>query len=113
MRRGEIWVANLNPNKGGEIGKVRPVLVLQDDGMTEKGLRTILVAPLTSQLRREYEPVRVPLTARGRLLRDCHVMLEHLRAIDRARFGDGPLAALTPEEMAAVEKSLRGILGMW
>lgn len=31
MRRGEIWTANLNPNKGGEIGKVRPVMILQDD----------------------------------------------------------------------------------
>jgi len=31
IRRGEIWVANLNPNKGGEIGKVRPVVVLQED----------------------------------------------------------------------------------
>jgi mRNA interferase MazF len=40
-------------------------------------------------------------------------MLEHLRALDRTRFGEGPLATLTAEEMAAVEKSLRGVLGMW
>ena len=31
MRRGEIWLGNLNPNRGNEIGKIRPVLILQAD----------------------------------------------------------------------------------
>ena len=26
MRRGEVWVARLNPNQGAEVGKVRPVV---------------------------------------------------------------------------------------
>jgi mRNA interferase MazF len=26
MQRGEIWIANLNPNKGSEIGKARPIV---------------------------------------------------------------------------------------
>lgn len=113
MRRGEIWVANLNPNKGGEIGKVRPVLILQADFLTGQGLRTILTAPLTTRMRPEFEPLRVRLEARDRLRQDCHVMLEHLRALDRSRFGEGPLTVLTPDEMAAVEKSLLGILGLY
>ncbi|WP_199195227.1 type II toxin-antitoxin system PemK/MazF family toxin [Thiomonas sp. X19] len=46
IRRGEVWTANLNPNKGGEIGKVRPVLVLQDTALTQAGLATIIAAPL-------------------------------------------------------------------
>ena len=29
MRRGEVWVARLNPNQGAEVGKVRPVVVIQ------------------------------------------------------------------------------------
>ena len=113
MKRGEIWVANLNPNKGGEIGKIRPVLILQADAVTQQGLRTILTAPLTTQMRAEFEPLRVPIRARDRLSRDCHIMLEHLRALDRARFGDGPLAELSAEEMAAVERALLGVLGMY
>jgi mRNA interferase MazF len=111
MKRGEIWTANLNPNRGGEIGKIRPVLILQADAITGQGLRTILVAPLTTQMRQEFEPLRVAIRARDRLLQDCHVMLEHLNALDRTRFGDGPLATLTAEEMATVEKSLRGFWG--
>jgi mRNA interferase MazF len=112
MRRGEIWTANLNPNKGSEIGKVRPVLILQDDGMIASGLATILVTPLTSQFRPIFAPLRVKITARNRLTQDCFVMIEHIRALDRSRFGEGPLATLTAEEMATVEKSLRGVMGM-
>lgn len=113
MRRGEVWVANLNPNKGGEIGKIRPVLILQDNHLTAQGLTTVLAAPLTTQLRREFEPIRVLIKTRDRLLADSHVMPEHTRAIDRKRIGEGPLTTLTKEEMAAVERSLLAVLGMY
>jgi len=56
MRRGEIWVANLNPDRGGEIGKARPVLILQEDSVTGTGLRTVLTAPLTTQFRPTFAP---------------------------------------------------------
>ncbi len=38
MRRGEVWVARLNLNQGAEVGKVRPVVVIQADALTEAGL---------------------------------------------------------------------------
>lgn len=112
MRRGEVWVANLNPNKGYEIGKIRPVLVLQAEWLTGLAIPTVLVAPLTTQLRREFEPLRVLVKARSRLLRDSQVMVEHLRALDRARIGEGPLATLSAPEMEQIERSLKAVLGM-
>ncbi len=63
MRRGEVWVARLNPNQGAEVGKVRPVVVIQADALTEAGLATLLVVPLTSQRRRGAEALRVPIPA--------------------------------------------------
>jgi len=112
IKRGEIWVANLNPNRGGEIGKARPVVILQEDRIISTGLRTVLVAPLTTQFRPEFAPLRVYINARSRLLRDCYVMVEHVTTLDRARFGEGPLTMLTVEEMAAVEKSLKAVMGL-
>jgi mRNA interferase MazF len=112
MRRGEIWTANLNPNKGAEVGKVRPVVVIQDDRLIQTGLPTILVLPITTQFRPTFAPMRVKLTPRDRLVKACYVMVEHARAADRDRFGEGPLTFLTAEEMAAVEKSLRAVMGM-
>lgn len=112
MQRGEIWVANLNPNKAGEAGKIRPVVIFQENRLIAAGLPTVIVAPLTSQLRQGLEPLRVAVRARDRLLQDCHVMVEQIRAIDRRRIGDGPLTKLSAEEITELERSARGVLGM-
>lgn len=112
MRRGEVWVANLNPNRGGEPGKIRPVVIFQEDRLIAAGLPTVIVVPLTSQLRSGLAPLRVAVRARDRLAQDCHVMVEQIRAIDRNRIGEGPLTKLTTDEMTEVEKSARGVLGM-
>ncbi len=75
-----------------EVGKVRPVGVIQADLLTAAGLATWLVVPLTSQRRQGAEALRVPTRARDRL-------------------GDGPLTALSAVEMAALEKAQRGVMG--
>ena len=87
IRRGEVWVARLNPNQGAEVGKVRPVVVMQADLLTQADLPTVLVVPLTTQMRRGAELLRVWIRARDRLLRDCYAMAEQPRALDRARLG--------------------------
>jgi mRNA interferase MazF len=56
--------------------------------------------------------LRIKVSARDRLTRDCFVIIEHIRALDRSRFSPVPLATLTAEEMAAVEKSLLAVMGM-
>ncbi len=112
MRRGEIWVANLNPNRGQEVGKIRPVVVIQDDLLLETALPTVLVLPLTTQVRPEGEPLRVTIRAREKLRQDCQVMVEQVRTLDRQRIGEGPLTQLTDIEMAAVERALAGVLGL-
>lgn len=49
MRRGEVWVANLNPTRGQQVGKVRPVLILQNDALHAGISPTVICLPLTSQ----------------------------------------------------------------
>jgi mRNA interferase MazF len=112
MRRGEIWIGNLNPNRGSEVGKIRPVLVLQADFLTEQGEPTVIVLPLTTQVRKSREPLHVTIPARDRLEQDCQVMPEQPRTLDRNRLAEGPLTRLTPEEMSAVEKSFRAVTGL-
>lgn len=113
MKRGEIWVARLNPARGAEVGKVRPVLVIQADFLLEQGEPTVVVLPLTTQLRKSKEPLHVTVPARGGLREDSQVMPEHPRTIDRRRLTEGPLARLEPEELAAVERSLLAVLGFY
>jgi len=112
IRRGEVWVARLNPNQGAEVGKVRPVVVIQADLLTQADLPTVLVVPLTTQMRRGAELLRVLIRARDRLLRDCYAMAEQPRALDRARLGEGPLMTLRPEELLKLEQALLSVMGL-
>jgi mRNA interferase MazF len=112
MRRGEIWVGNLNPNRGNEVGKIRPVLILQADFLIEQGEPTLVVLPLTTQVRKSKEPLHVTIPARGRLRETCQVMCEQPRTLDRTRLGEGPLTTLSPDEMRAVEASFKAVTGL-
>jgi len=113
IRRGEIWVANLNPPRGQEIGKIRPVLVFQDDALTAIGTPMIIILPLTTQIYPAFKQWRVTITARHRLLKDCQVIVDQPRTLDRFRLGEGPLATLSAEEMISVERAFLGVCGMF
>src|SRR6185369_14129219 len=52
MKRGEIWWADLAEPRGSEPGDRRPVLIVQDDLLTASALSTVMVVPLTTNLRR-------------------------------------------------------------
>jgi mRNA interferase MazF len=113
MRRGEVWTANLNPSRGAEIGKIRPVLIVQADELIEAGTPMVIVLPLTTNVYPEFRLWRITVPARDRLREDCQVVVDQPRALDRTRLGEGPLTLLTPAELTAVERSLRVVLGMY
>lgn len=111
-QRGEVWVANLNPGRGREIAKIRPVLIIQDDALAASGIPMVVVLPLTTQVYPAFKHWRVTIPPRDRLLKPCQVIVDQPRALDIERLGEGPLTSLTAGEMAAVERSLRGVLGL-
>lgn len=113
IRRGEIWTANLNPPRGQEIGKIRPILVFQDDMLTAIGTPMVIILPLTTQVYPAFKQWRVTVTARHRLMKDCQVIVDQPRTLDRSRFGEGPLATLSEEEMISVERAFLGVCGMF
>jgi mRNA interferase MazF len=113
MRRGEIWLGNLNPNRGAEVGKVRPVLIVQADFLIAQGEPTIIVLPLTTQVRASKEPLHVTIPARDQLEETCQVMPEQPRTLDRKRLIEGPLTRLTEQELENVERSLMAVLGLF
>ncbi|QOC21489.1 type II toxin-antitoxin system PemK/MazF family toxin [Wenzhouxiangella sp. AB-CW3] len=112
MQRGEVWVASFRPWRGKEVGKVRPCVIMQADWLTSQNFDTVLALPLTSKLLPGADSLRVEIAPRERLKKTSWVMSEKLRALDRSRFGPGPLARLTEEELAAIEQQLRAVLGM-
>ena|SRR6185436_18099391 len=53
MKRGEIWVAALAPHQGKEVGKQRPVLVVQTDLLNQVNHPTVIILPISSKIQPE------------------------------------------------------------
>jgi mRNA interferase MazF len=79
VKRGEIWLAALDPTVGSEIQKTRPCLVVSPEEMNAH-LRTAIVAPMTTGSR--AAPFRVPVRFKGK---DGLVLPDQMRTIDSAR----------------------------
>ena len=88
------------------------MLIIQADELTTAGTPMVIVLPLTTRMYPDVKHWRITIPARDRLLKEYQVVVDQPRALDRSRFGDGPLTTLTTEEMAAVEQSLRAVMGM-
>lgn len=110
--RGEIWLADLDPQHGTEPGKTRPVLIVQAQALLDEGHPSTLVVPLTTGLIDGAEPLRVRVGATGRLQRDSDLLVDQLRAIDNRRVVGGPLGRLTTEEMTKVGSAIREVLDL-
>ncbi|MFO1205157.1 MAG: type II toxin-antitoxin system PemK/MazF family toxin [Burkholderiales bacterium] len=95
------------------MGKVRPVVIIQGNELLDAATPLVVVLPLTTRVYPAFRLWRVTLPARDRLKETCQIIVDQPRALDRARFGDGPLTTLTADELAAVEQSLRAVLGMY
>lgn len=79
MRRGEIWLVNLDPTVGSEIRKSRPCVIVSPPELNTH-LRTIIVAPMTSK--GFAAPFRVPITHAGT---KGLIVLDQIRAVDKVR----------------------------
>ena len=65
VSRGEIWLANLNPTKkNNEMGKVRPVLIYQNDELNHNNYPTTIIIPLTTKLIDNTEPIRMRIKSK-------------------------------------------------
>jgi len=112
LKKGEVWLANLNPTKGTEAGKIRPVLVLQDQALLDVVHPSTLVAPLTTRLIEDIYPLRVRLNAKDDLKKDSDVLIDQIRAIDNKRFVKGPLITLSIEQLVVVYDAVCEVMGM-
>jgi mRNA interferase MazF len=110
MKRGEIWLANLNPRHGTEPGKTRPVLIVQAQALLDAGHPSTLIVPLTTSIVADAEPLRIHVPASGRLREQSDLLIDQLRAIDNDRLTSGPLVELAPDLMSTISAAIREVL---
>lgn len=111
VRRGNIFYADLNGNKGSEQGGIRPVLVIQNE-IGNKFSPTTIVAPLTSKNKKKTLPTQVFLDAMDNGLKcDSFVMLEQITRIDKSRLL-GFVADINKNKMEEVNSAIGVSLGL-
>ncbi len=103
VRRGQIYLADLNPVKGSEQGGVRPVVVVQND-VGNRYSTTIIVAPITGQKKVEL-PTHTRLYSSG-LTKESTALLEQIRTIDKCRLIKY-VGETTEDEMNEITEALR------
>jgi mRNA interferase MazF len=79
LKQYAIILVNLDPTIGSEIKKTRPCVIISPNEMN-KHLNTIVVAPMTTNMRKY--PTRVPVSFNGK---KGMITIDQIRTIDKAR----------------------------
>ena len=108
LTRGDIALVNFNPAKGGEIGKLRPAIVMSDE-VDNEILDTVIVIPLSTVIEKDALPYRYMITKRDKLEKDCDACIYEIRALSKIRVKE-KLALLDNQELKIIQNALCKIL---
>ncbi len=111
VRRGDVYIVDLDPTRGSEIRKARPAVVIQNDVDNRYSPITV-IAPITSKFDTKLYPTEVLVKPpEGGLRSESVVLLNQLRAVDKSRLGRR-LGSLKPGTMALVNDGLSIVLAL-
>jgi len=106
IRRGEIYLAALDPVVGKEISKTRPVVIISNDKNNQFS-GTVTILPITSQNLEKIYPFEVFLAkGSGNLPKDSKVKADQIRTIDKTRVFS-QIGRLRESEIAEIEKAIK------
>ena len=108
LNRGDICLVNFNPAKGGEMGKLRPAIIMSE-AMDNEILDTVIVIPLSTVIEKDALPYRYLITRRDKLEKDCDACIYEIRALSKIRI-KAKLSRLKPLELEIIQRSLCEIL---
>jgi mRNA interferase MazF len=110
MRRGEVFLVDLEPTRGAEANKLRPAVLVSNDAANRAAERNrrgvVTVVPITSNTARVYAFQTLIGAGDGGLTADSKAQAEQVRSIDRARLGQR-LGRLSPDTLRRLDDALR------
>ncbi len=111
IKRGDVWLADLNPTRGSEQAGTRPVLVFHHD-LISRFTTTLLAIPLTTNLRRASLPSCVRIAqGEGGLAHESVALCHQLRVLDKTRL-QRRLGTVSRETLSAIESCVLFTLGI-
>jgi mRNA interferase MazF len=113
IRRGEVFLVNLDPVVGHEIGRSRPAVVVQNDVGNRFSPTTIVVAITEYSAKKATYPICVTLKAgEGGLEKKSIANTAQLRTIDRKRLAKRPLGRVSDVTLGEIDEALITSLGL-
>lgn len=83
--RGDIYLADLNPSRGAEQAGIRPIIIVQHNNIN-RFTRTVIVIPLTTNLRRAQIPGTIVIpVGEGGLSQESVALCYQIVVIDKQR----------------------------
>lgn len=106
MKRGDVYMAGLDPVIGSEQGGTRPVVIIQND-TGNLHAPTVIAVPVTSSTQKPVLPTHAFLTAgEGGLWRDSIALCEQVRTLEKARLGKR-LGTVGADALRGIERALQ------
>ena len=109
IKQFDIWLADLNPSRGTEPGKTRPVVIIQTDLLNEFHPSTI-ICPITSKVNLDIILLRVHLK-KGQLDKPSDILVDQIRAIDNERLIK-KIGKLTKDQIHKLKSNLQIVLDL-
>ena len=109
IKQYDIWLADLNPARGTELGKTRPVVIVQTDLLNDVHLSTI-VCPITTNVKADILLLRVHLK-KDQLQKPSDILIDQIRAIDNRRLIKR-LGKLTKEQIVSLKSNISIVLDL-
>ncbi len=108
LNRGDICLINFDPSKGGEIGKLRPAIIMSDRDENSI-LDTCIVIPLSTVIKKDTLPYRYTITKREDLQQNSDACIYEIRALSKTRIKK-KLSSLSKKELEIIQESICSIL---
>lgn len=112
LTRGGIYLAKLDPAKQDEVGKIRPIIILNSQTILNASPPIIFICPLSSQSKPEFSTLHIELEIRDNLQVKSYALVEHCRSITINRIIYPRLAQTTFSELNNILHKLQRLIGL-
>jgi mRNA interferase MazF len=105
VKRYELRWAILDPSRGAEMAKTRPVVIVSLDELNAR-LQTVTICPITSRLHPAWR-CRLPVRCVGR---PAEIAVDQIRTVSKTRLGPR-IASLSDEAASSLRRLITEMLG--
>ena len=106
IKRGDIFLAALDPVKGYEISKTRPVIIVSNN-IGNKYAGTVTIIPITSKNIKKIYPFEIFLPKKdSKLKKDSKGKADQIRTLDKSRLIK-PIGRVTTKLLHDINNSIK------